>query len=96
MPKRLHEMQTYPTTEQVFSFMAYAMKHWPESMTGLHEAYEGSEQDVVSWCTGFTYALALVNDNGCPSDLDAVLESWTSQTEVFRIGEALAEYRRHR
>jgi hypothetical protein len=94
MSKKLSSMHSYPTGSQVFSFMKYAMSHWPHSMTELYKAYEMDEQALVSWCTGFAYALALVEDNGVPQDIDQVLHDWSDQDGIIRIAEEIREWMR--
>jgi len=90
--KKLHEMLTNPSGSNVFSAMMYCMKHYPGQMAGLYEVYESDPSVLVGWCTGFTYALALIEDNGMPVDVDAVLHSWDYEDKPFDIGEAVKEW----
>jgi hypothetical protein len=62
--------------EEVFSVMQYTMKHWPNGLVGMLRIYDGQLTPLIAWCTGFAYALSVVEDNGVPVDLDEVLHNW--------------------
>ena len=92
--KKLSNMRSYPSGTQVFSVMKYAMENWPNSMAELYEVYDKDAGAIIGWCTGFAYALAVVEDNGIPQDLDDVLHDWLDDGSAFHIDVACEEWLR--
>jgi len=76
MNKKLSQMGSAPTGAEAFSTMKYLMDSWPETMVKMWLVYDKNPDAMRSWCTGFAYALCLVEECGVPVDLDNVLYSW--------------------
>jgi hypothetical protein len=93
MHKKMYLMGCDPSGLQVFSAMKYLMKYWPHAMTELYKVYNDREA-IISWCTGFAFALALMEENGMPTDLDTVLHDWNPEDGAFHIDQACEEWLR--
>ena len=89
--KKLYQMESKASGNEVYSVMFYMMKYYPHHITALYHVYEDNDNMLSAWFTGAGYALALVEDNGIPLDLDEVLHGWDGD-RPFDIGEAVREW----
>jgi len=90
--KRLHEMGANPEGPEVFSAMKYLVRYLPKPIADIYGVYGHDDNMLISWCTGFTYALTLIEECGMPIDIDEVLYSWDREDEPFDIGEAVKKW----
>jgi len=100
--KRFHEfpMNPHPTGYELDSVLVYFMRHNPNIISFLHYLYGEDLNATVMFMGGFALALSMVEDNGCPVDIDEVMHGYDEGEEGRREGEhfdilkAIMDYRK--
>jgi len=87
--KRFYEMSPHTYMgHEVNSMAKYMMDTLPAPIIALVEVYEGDMDKLAAWFAGMAFALAMIDDNGYPIDLDEVLHGWNEDYE-YDLGAAI-------
>ena len=75
--KRLHHMEVHSVAgNEVSSILKYYVENRPTIVIGLYKLYGDDIEHVITWFTGFSYMLGMMEDEGMPIDVDEALHGW--------------------